>query len=302
MADTLAALIEKRRPQDIGDYEQGLREVIQEFILLALWRGGFFNQAAFYGGTALRLLYGLDRFSEDLDFTLLSPNPDFSFNPWYEYIRRELNAQGLDVDIEGKEKSGAIQSAFLKTNTRQALLKIGASERASATIHSNSLVKVKFEADIDPPLAFVTENRLLFEPIPFSIKALAPESLFAGKYHALLERDWKQRVKGRDWYDLVFFVRKDIPVQLGYLSERLKAHHEKALLYGYNPDDTLTACEARRLLEHKITQLDIDSARDEVYPFVRDKDQLSLWSLKFFTEIAHRIRFVNTGSDPRLTF
>jgi predicted nucleotidyltransferase component of viral defense system len=292
MADTLAALVEKRRPLSLEEYDQGLREVLQEFMLLALWRGGFFNEAAFYGGTALRLFYGLDRFSEDLDFTLLAPNSGFRFDPWFEYIKRELRAQGLDVEIEGKEKASTVQSAFLKTNTRKALLIIGASDRVSASIPSNRLIKVKFEADIDPPLSFLAENRLLLEPIPFSVKVLASESLFAGKFHALLERDWKQRVKGRDWYDLVFFIRKGIPVHLGYLSARLKAHHDKSLQYGYDPDGKLSADDAVRLLEQRISLLDVESARDEVYPFVRDKDQLKLWSREFFTEIARHIRFV----------
>lgn len=292
MADTLVALVEKRHPRSFEDYDQSLREVIQEFMLLALWRGGFFNGAAFYGGTATRLLYGLDRFSEDLDFTLESANPDFRFNPWFDYIARELSAQGLEVEIDHKEKSSAVQSAFLKTSTRMALLTIGVSDRMASTIATNRLIKIKFEADTDPPLSFSTENRLLLEPLPFSVKVLTAGSLFAGKFHALLERDWKQRVKGRDWYDCVFFVRKDIPVQLSYLSAKLVASHGKSLHNGYDPDVELTGMEATRLLQQRISGFDIESARDEVYPFVRDKDQLSLWSRDFFSEIARCIRFV----------
>jgi predicted nucleotidyltransferase component of viral defense system len=292
MADALAFLVEKRHPTSLEEYDQALREVIQEFILLALWRGAFFNEAAFYGGTALRLFYELDRFSEDLDFTLLSPNPGFRFDPWFEFIKKELGAQGLEVEIESKERANTVQSAFLKTNTKKALLTIGLAGKLSASIPSNRLIKVKFEADTDPPPAFTTENRLSLEPIPFSVRVLTPESLFAGKFHALLERDWAQRVKGRDWYDLVFFVRKDIPVQLDYLSSKLRANHEKSMHFDYKPDVQLTAQEALRLLERGISKLDIESARNEVYPFVRDKDQLSLWSREFFMEIAHRVRFV----------
>ncbi len=292
MADTLTSLVEKRHPESLEEYDQALREVIQEFMLLALWRGAFFNEAAFYGGTALRLFYGLDRFSEDLDFTLLTPNPGFCFDPWFEFIKRELGAQGLEIEIESQEKANTVQSAFLKTNTKKALLTVGAAGRLSSFIPSNRLIKVKFEADIDPPLSFITENRLLLEPIPFSVKALTSESLFADKFHALLERDWAQRTKGRDWYDLVFFVRKDIPVHIDYLSAKLKANHEKSLQFGYNPDIRLTPQEALRLLERRISRLDIESARTEVYPFVRDKDQLTLWSREFFMAIARRIRFV----------
>ena len=147
-------------------------------------------------------------------------------------------------------------------------------------------------ADIDPPLGFGTENKLLLEPIPFSVKVLAPESLFAGKFHALLEREWKQRAKGRDWYDLVFFVRNDIPVKLDYLSEKLKAYHEKSKSLGYDPNIPLSNKKAISMLEQRIQQLDVESAKNEVYPFVEDKDQLSLWSQGFFLDIAHRVRFV----------
>jgi predicted nucleotidyltransferase component of viral defense system len=292
MADALTFLVEKRHPTSLEEYDQALREVIQEFMLLALWRGAFFNEAAFYGGTALRLFYGLDRFSEDLDFTLLSSNPNFRFDPWFEFIKRELGAQGLEIEIESKDKGNTVQSAFLKIHTKKAFLSIGLTGKLSASIPSNRLIKIKFEADIDPPRAFTTENRLSLEPIPFSVRVLTAESLFAGKYHALLERDWAQRVKGRDWYDLVFFVRKDIPVHLDYLSSKLRANHEKSLKFGYNPAVSLTPQEALRLLERRISELDVESAKNEVYPFVRDKDQLSLWSREFFMEIAQRVRFV----------
>ncbi len=292
MADALTFLVEKRHPTSIEEYDQALREVIQEFMLLALWRGAFFNEAAFYGGTALRLFYGLDRFSEDLDFTLLSSNPDFRFDPWFEFIKRELGAQGLEIEIESKDKANTVQSAFLKIHTKKAFLSIGLTGKLSASIPSNRLIKIKLEADIAPPRAFTTENKLSLEPIPFSVRVLTAESLFAGKYHALLERDWAQRVKGRDWYDLVFFVCRDIPVHLDYLSSKLRANHEKSLKLGYNPAINLTPQEALRLLERRISELDVESAKNEVYPFVRDKDQLSLWSREFFMEIAHRVRFV----------
>lgn len=291
MADSLALLIEKRHPQSLDEYDHALREVIQELILLALWRGKFFYQAAFYGGTALRLLHGLDRFSEDLDFTLLAPNMAFSFNPWFEYIKKELRAQGLEIIIESKEKINPIQSAFLKTNTRQALLTIGASDRLTKSIPSNRLIKIKFEADTNPPLGFSTENKLILEPLPFTVHVLKPECLFAGKFHALLARAWENRVKGRDWYDLTFFVRRDIPVHLGYLDSKLKATAPEINHLAYTPDKILTSQYARELLEKRIAMLDVASARDEVAPFVKDKDQLSLWTKDFFYEIAQRVRF-----------
>jgi len=291
MADTLAALVAKRHPRSLEEYDQSLREVIQQFILLALWRGKFFNEAAFYGGTALRLFHGLDRFSEDLDFTLLAPSLGFRFDPWFEYIKKELAAQGLEVKIENSKKARTIQPAFLRTETKKALLIVGVADKLAAAVPSNKLIKIKFEADTEPPLGFTTENKFLLEPIPFSVKVLTPESLFAGKFHAILEREWKQRVKGRDWYDLVFFVRNNIPVKLDYLSKKLRAFNEQSKSLGYDPNIPLSNDRAISMLEQRIQQVNVESAKNEVYPFVEDKNQLNLWSQEFFLDIAHHIRF-----------
>ena len=300
MADLLSDLVEKRHPKSVEAYYQTLREVIQEFMLLALWRGKFFNQAAFYGGTALRLFYGLDRFSEDLDFTLLHKSSEFRFEPWFRSLERELSAQGLEVRIDEKEASSkastdqmdSVESAVLSTNMRQALIEVGAAKRIYESQPINRLIKIRFQADIDPAFGFESENKLLLEPLPFSVKILTPASLFAGKFHALLERDWKHRVKGRDWYDFVFFVRKGIPVQLQYLDQKLKAHHEKSAEIGYDSTVPLSAEIALSLLAQRIVELDVEAAREEVYPFVSDTDQLSLWSREFFLEILNRVRFI----------
>ena len=283
MNDALSVLVARRNPRGFEQYDRALREVAQEFMLLGLWRGKFFEKAAFYGGTALRLLYGLDRFSEDLDFSLLTPDPDFRFDPYFDAIRRELSALGLDVELERRDKDTSIESAFLKMNTKKAFVIIGVPASLSASTAGNRLIRVKFEADVDPPAGFGTETRLLSEPSPIGIRAYTGPSMFAGKFHALLARSWKNRVKGRDWYDLVFFAGRGIPLDLGYLQNRLQAS-------GSWTGGTMTADDARILLHEKIETLDIDAAREDVSRFIPVPSDLELWSRDFFHQITDRIR------------
>lgn len=193
-----------------------IREVLQHAALLGLERVGFFEKAAFYGGTALRILYGLDRFSEDLDFTLLQPNPDFDFTPFLAGIKRELAAFGFNLEIRTKEKRerSTVVSAFMKANTIQLYLTIGEEIKK---IHPDEKIHIKLEVDIDPPSSFRVENRLIFNPTSFYVLTLHSSELFAGKMHAVLYRGWKNRVKGRDWFDLLWYLQRKIPLNLRFL-------------------------------------------------------------------------------------
>jgi len=289
MTDALSALIERRKPGTFGEYDRAIREVAQEFMLLGLWRGKFFEKAAFYGGTALRLLYGLDRFSEDLDFSLLAPDPDFRFDPYFDFIRRELGSLGLEVELERRDKDTAVESAFLSLNTRKTMIRIGTPDRISAAAARNRTVRVKFEADVDPPGGFDTETRVLLEPSPIGVRAFSGPSMFAGKFHALLARSWKNRVKGRDWFDLVFFVGRSIPVSLRHLQSRLEAG-------GQWKGGRLGSGDAAGMLREKIESLDVRAAREDVARFVPSPGDLDLWSRDFFREIADRIVYSEPGS------
>ncbi len=189
-------------------YRQRLRELIQQLCLLGLWRGSFFEHAAFYGGTALRMLHGLDRFSEDLDFSLLKAKPDFRLASYLDFVRRELEAWGItsQTGLILKQDS-RIESAFVKTNTLQTLLKLEVPATELKSLHRDEVSNVKFEIDPFPPCEFHSESRYVLEPIPFSVRVMSLPDLFAGKMHAVLARGWISRVKGRDWYDLIWFVR-----------------------------------------------------------------------------------------------
>ncbi len=195
--------IEEYKPNSREDAEQALREIMQQIALAGLQRSGFFERAAFYGGTALRIFYGLERFSEDLDFTLLEANPDFSLQPYLDGMLKEFEALGMQVTVKEKNKTNKtpIDSAFLKPGTewKELILKDIISQEK---MDSRPEIKIKLEVDKTPPLGFTTEEKLLLRPFSFYTKCYAAPDLFAGKVHALLFRKWGTRVKGRDWFDL----------------------------------------------------------------------------------------------------
>ena len=278
-------MLKRYECRGVSDYENALREIFQELTLLGLWRGRFFEKAAFYGGTALRVLYGLDRFSEDMDFSLLQPDTKFTLDPYCEYIRKELQAWGFPVDVAVKPKSSktAIESAFLKADTEQQLLAINAPASVVGSICSRRCFKIKIEVDTAPPLDFSTESQFLLRPIPFSVRVFNPSDLFAGKMHALLFRNWKNRVKGRDWYDFIWYVAHEQPLSLKHLTARMRQTGQ------WGSKDVISEEELRALLTERIKKLDINSALEDVKLFVKNKDALSVWSTEFFEHVAERM-------------
>src|SRR5674476_597742 len=180
-------MLSRYEVQTNDDYINAQHEVMQQIALAGLYRGGFFNKAAFYGGTCLRIFYGLQRFSEDMDFSLLQQNVDFKLEDYFEPIKTEFNALGREVVINKKEKKNQtnVESAFLKDDTAIYNLQFR-TERS---------VKIKIELDINPPLGFSTESKLLLLPYSFMTRCYTMPSLYAGKMHALLFRKWNTRVK-----------------------------------------------------------------------------------------------------------
>ncbi len=270
------------------DYKNALKEIIQEVALLGLWRAKFFEKAAFYGGTALRILYGLDRFSEDLDFSLLKSDPSFSLAPYERAIRNELESFGFLVSFHLIEKSQetAIQSAFLKANTLEHLMRIGVPSVERRRCQIEESLKIKLECDTDPPSAFKTEARFLLQPLPFSVLTYTKPDSFAGKMHALLFRNWKSRVKGRDWYDFVWFVSQRIPLNLIHLESRMKQTRHLSL------SSTLTPENFRHLLHGKIEELNIEQAKKDIEPFLKNSQLqlLQMWNTSFFHAVAEQIQ------------
>lgn len=261
-----------------------IREILQQTALYGLERHAFFEKAAFYGGTALRILYGLDRFSEDLDFTLLKPNPEFDFSPFLEGMRKELASFGFQMEVTKKIKNveTIIVSAFLKMNTIQLYLAIG-DEKKPKTVNHNEKIQIKLEVDVDPPPHSRVENQLVLNPVSFNVTTLHRSDLFAGKMHAVLFRAWKGRVKGRDWYDLIWYIQNKIPLSVLYLTEcmrqagSLKSH------------ETIDRTRILEMLRAKIQEIDWESAKSDVYSFISDPERLKIWSPSFFTALIEHL-------------
>ena len=285
MKTVVQDFIDVRNPRSLQEYDRALRELIQHLVLFGLWRAGFFDRAAFYGGTALRVLHGLPRFSEDIDFSLLDRNPDFSLLPYFSGLRTELSGFGFEVEIVSSGKlNSPIESAFVKANTRHHLLQVQPGAALASTVPANQLLKIKLEVDTDPPGTFDTEVLPVLEPIPFSVRTLSLPDLFAGKMHCVLFRRWKSRVKGRDWYDLIWFLRKRIPLHLAHLEERMRQSGD------WPADRPLAIEDLLNLYEERVRQVDFSRAAADVLPFTQDPRELDLWNSGFFSALKDRIQ------------
>ncbi len=288
MNEVLEFLLNRYTCKSRNDYENALKEIIQEVALLGLWRSKFFEKAAFYGGAALRILYGLDRFSEDLDFSLLSKDMNFSLDVYLNAIVVELQGLGLDVEVESKNKirDSTIKSAFIKAGTKKNLLKIKIPFDVDCVIHRDELLKIKIEVDVNPPDSFSTEAKILLIPIPFSVNTYVPSDLFAGKMHAILCRPWKNGIKGRDWYDLVWYISREIPVNLVHLKKRMQQTKH------WQPNKKLTHDELLSLVKEKISQIDFSQAKKDVIPFLKNTDNVLLWSKDFFIQLLDNLKSI----------
>ncbi len=262
-----------------------MKEIIQEITLAGLARGNFFDKAAFYGGTALRIFYGLPRFSEDLDFTLQSNQPGFSLKPYFKSVEQTLNSFGLDVLIEEvQKKESDVESAFLKANTKIHFLKIDAGKKFADKIQNNKKMNIKFEVDTTPPIGFETEVKVLTPPITASVKVLKPSYLFAGKMHAILFRKWQSRVKGRDFYDLLWYLGQGITLKLDYLENKMRDGNT------WKKPEKLTHDDLMTLLEKRIGSIDFKNAALDVAPFIKDPDEIASWSKELFLSAIQNLK------------
>ena len=273
-------------PKNTEDVLSALREIMQEVALAGLSRTNFFEKAAFYGGTALRIFYGLDRFSEDLDFSLLEADPDFSLEPYFDAIVAEFESIGMKVSIREKEKKEKtnIDSAFLKSETEWKELILEDIVKQAGIKSTNRSMKIKIEVDRQPPLGFTTEMKLLTRPFSFYVKCFDKPSLFAGKMHALLFRKWKKRVKGRDWYDLEWYIKKGIPLNLQHFKLRAKDTGDWS-------KEELSLDDVIGLLREKIKAVSFDNIKEDVVPFIKDDAVLEIWGEKYFNDLVDKLKF-----------
>jgi predicted nucleotidyltransferase component of viral defense system len=288
MNEAITRMLARYTARRLEDYVRALREILQEIVLLGLWRSKFFEHAAFYGGTALRILHGIDRFSDDLDFSLIRPSSQFALSRYSAALQTEIRSFGFDVRMVAKDKEArsAIQSAFLKADTLKQLVVIEAGQEMTRELPRGQVLKIKIEVDTDPPPGFETETRFLLHPIPFAVRTYVLPDLFAGKMHALLYRRWKSRVKGRDWYDLVWYTANHPRLHLSHLEQRMRQSGD------LEKRESLTRDRFHELLDHAIARMDVAQAKKEVESFITNVDSLSVWSREFFRDIVKRIQLI----------
>ena len=285
MNSIIEQMLRQHETETLTDKKNGIKEVVQEIVLCGLSRAGFFKEAAFYGGTALRIFHGLDRFSEDLDFSLMAPNPGFDLPRYLPALERELAAYGFNFKVEDRAKAidSDIRSAFLKGNTREHMLVFYADERLARSFSGNDTIKIKFEVDTTPPAFATFERKYRLLPIPYEVNLYDMPSLFAGKLHAVICRAWKSRVKGRDLYDYVFYLSRGTPVNLRHLNARLV----DSGFDGAREDMTLE--EIKDILHRRFESIDYDQARQDVLPFIKNPAAVEIWSKDFFIAITDNL-------------
>ena len=270
----------------IEEKKNAIKEIIQEIVLCGLSRAKFFDKAAFYGGTALRVFYGLDRFSEDLDFSLKEKDENFDLSSYFPILEKEVRAFGLNLKIEEKQKSvdSNVKSAFLKGNTKEHLLLFYSNDDFSSGLNKDEVLKIKFEVDTNPPLGAGYDHRYSLKPAPYEVTLYDLPSLFAGKIHAILCRGWKNRIKGRDLYDYVFYLQRGAKVNLENLRRKLI---DSGVL---KEEDDLTLDRVKEMLNDRFESMDYEIAKDDVINFIKDKSSLDIWSGRFFKEITKELQ------------
>lgn len=252
-----------------------VQEICQKIALAGLKRGGFFDHAAFYGGTCLRMFHGLPRFSEDMDFSLTEKRNDIHLENYFNSIREEFKLAGFEVEITKKEKAafGRVESAFLKENT----------EAYDIKFQTRKMIKVKIELDTDPPLSFNTEQKLMRQPSSFMVRCFTLPDLYAGKMHALVYRNWQRRVKGRDWFDFEWYIRHNIPLDFNHLQARIQE---------FSGED-VSREQFMEQLRNKLATTDINNVKQDVLPYIglQQRPGLDIWTNDYFLQLADMIKF-----------
>ena len=285
MSAVIEQMLKSYHVENIYDRKNAMKEIMQEIVLCGLSRAGFFKKAAFYGGTALRIFYGLDRFSEDLDFSLEAEELDFDLGSYFPVLEKEVKSFGLNVEIQekAKTKESTIRSAFLKESTKEYLLLFYADEKIAGSVSRHETVRIKFEVDVNPPAYATFEHKYRLLPVPYEVKMYDMPSLFAGKIHAVICRAWQSRIKGRDLYDYIFYLSRGAAVNQKHLRERLI--DSKYI----TADADCSLNETKKMLAERFDSIDYVQARRDVEPFIHDTSVLDAWSSEFFRQITDRL-------------
>ena len=283
---TIEEIIKTYNPETINDNKAILREIVQSIVLVGLSRTDFFKKASFYGGTALRIFYDLNRYSEDLDFTLNNVDKNFSIAPFIESIKNVALSYGLELEISIKQKqtSTPVESAFAKINTYQTFINLKMNSELTKLLHKDEVIKVKFEIDCEPALGFTTENKWIDMPEFAPVIVLDEASLFAGKLHAILCRNYKTTVKGRDYYDFLFYVRRGISPNLNYLRNKLINTGK------INEKEIFNIEVLKEMLIKRFEQVDFEQVKNDTERFIINNEDLSTYSKDLFVQMAKKIK------------
>ena len=278
-------LIDQHHPSTLEETKSALREVLQGLVLAGLSRGGFFSKASFYGGTALRIFYGLNRYSEDLDFTLKKQDDSFSLEPYLGHITELASSYGiaLETSIKKKKNPTPIESAFAKANTYSTFLNLKLSDEFASLLHKDETIKVKFEVDCAPSLGFDSEVRWIDDPEFASVSVLDEPSLFAGKLHAVLCRNYKNNVKGRDYYDFLFYMKKKVSPNLAYLRNKLIETGKIKEGEEFNID------VLKKMLTERFETVDFAKAKEDAKKFLYSNESLDYFTKELFIDMARRL-------------
>lgn len=276
MDSALEMMLEKYGPRNEEERENAIKEILQEIALAGLSRGGFFEKAAFYGETCLRIFHGLDRFSENLDFALTDRDPDFHLEKYLPALKKEFLSYGIDITTEAKKKDTEVQSAFLKANTVTLMMSFFPKGTDVSRIMADQKMKIKLEIDTENPEGGITEYRYRMLPSPYEIRIFDETTLFAGKIHAVLCRDYKGHVKGRDYYDYLFYIGKGTRINMEYLQNKLRNFGK------IEEEEVLTSERLKKMLEERFRSVDYKSAVDDVSRFITRKESLRFWKAELF--------------------
>ena len=268
-------MVTSLNPKDAKQRYSAQQQVMQQIVLAGLHKDGFFEHAAFYGDTCLRIFYGLPRFSEDLDFSLTEKNPAIHLENYFQAIHDVFALTGKEVVITKKDKHhfGRVESAFLKEDT----------SAYDIAFQTEKTIKVKIELDTNPPMLFNTEQKLLMKPYSLMVRCFTLPDLFAGKMHALVYRNWKMRIKGRDWFDFEWYIRNEVPLNFTHLQERIREFSGQEV----------TRNEFMHLLRERLSSTDINLVKQDVMPFVNNPHDLDIWSNKYFNLLVDKLMFIS---------
>ena len=283
MNDMLQQLLDDYSGVPQPKREQAIREVVQELVIYGLSSAGFFNKAAFIGGTALRIFHGLKRYSEDLDFMLMQSG-DFDFNDYLPLVRQRLSVFGLKLEVKEKErKNSDIIAGLAVANTKELYLIIYSEDQYSESIYRTQTTKVKIEIGKHISDRVGYKGVVKTKPFIHAVTLCDMPTLFAGKIHAILFRKHRGKIKGRDLFDFVFYVRRNIPFNLDFLNDKMKSSN--------GPENEMIFDDVVIMLKDRFKSIDYELAKADVKPFLNDDEvrELDYWGPDYFIKLTEEI-------------